>query len=36
VWDGRNNSGEALGAGIYFVSLEALGRRSTLKVVLAR
>jgi serine protease AprX len=36
AWDGLGDSGSSLSGGVYFVSLEALGRRSTMKVVLSR
>lgn len=36
AWDGLGDNGSVLSGGVYFVSLEALGRRSTMKVVLSR
>jgi hypothetical protein len=36
AWDGLGDSGAVVSAGVYFVSLDALGRRSTMKIVLSR
>lgn len=36
AWDGSDEAGIRLASGVYFVSLEALGNRETLKIVMAR
>jgi hypothetical protein len=36
TWDGLDAAGVRLASGVYFMSLEALGRRETLKIVMAR
>lgn len=35
-WNGRNDAGERLGSGIFFVNLRAAGRQQTVKAVLLR
>jgi hypothetical protein len=35
-WDGNDESGHAAAAGIYFIAFEALGRRSTVRLVSLR
>jgi serine protease AprX len=35
-WDGRDESGRAAAAGMYFIGFEALGRRSTVRLVSLR
>ena len=35
-WDGNDENGHAAGAGIYFIGFEALGRRSTVRLVSLR
>ncbi|RKZ04060.1 MAG: hypothetical protein DRQ04_01460 [Candidatus Hydrothermota bacterium] len=35
-WDGRDGEGRLLSSGVYFVSLEGMGRRAVRKVVLVR
>jgi len=35
-WDGRNNNGERLPSGMYFIELQAAGERSVQKVLLTR
>ncbi len=36
VWDGRNDSGEQVGSGVYFCSMEAADYRSARKMVLLK
>lgn len=36
VWDGRDDQGELVAGGVYFLSLEARGHRSTTKLVVQR
>ncbi len=36
TWDGRDDDGRLLGAGVYFITLETSGRRSALRVVSMR
>ena len=36
VWDGRDRAGRSVGTGIYFVSLEALGKQVSRRMVKLR
>jgi flagellar hook assembly protein FlgD len=36
VWDGRDDNGSAVGSGVYFFRLDALGQESTRRLVLVR
>ncbi len=36
TWDGRDESGRLLRAGLYFITLEAGGKRSSVRVVSLR
>lgn len=36
VWDGRNESGQAIAAGVYIVSVQGAGISRVLKVVVMR
>ena len=36
TWNGRNEDGTPMAAGVYFLRLETEGRRYTLKLLLAR
>ena len=35
-WDGNDDHGHAAGAGIYFIGFEAIGHRSTVRLVSLR
>jgi hypothetical protein len=36
TWDGRNDGGEVVSAGIYFISIQGAGVKSVRKVVLLK